>query len=181
MAEGDIFMFEEETIYFREVQKFRQVWIWTIVVIVSGLAWYGFIEQVIFNKMAGVYKAPNLSLIINCLFCGILLPLFLYTMSLTTEVRSSAIYIRFFPFHRSFCKIPLKALERYEFIAYSPIWEYGGWGIRYSWKGKAYTVSGNLGVRLKLKNGNIILIGSQLPELMVTAIKEALQKKEAKI
>ncbi len=37
-----------------------------------------------------------------------------------------------------------------EFYArkYRPIREYGGWGIRYGWNGRAYSTSGNEGVQL---------------------------------
>jgi hypothetical protein len=45
---------------------------------------------------------------------------------------------------------------------YSPIFEYGGWGWRYSFSnGRAYNVSGKIGLQIVLKNGKRILIGTQ--------------------
>jgi hypothetical protein len=39
--------------------------------------------------------------------------------------------------------------------------EFGGWGIRYGFKSKAYNVSGNKGLQIVLKNERQILFGSQ--------------------
>ena len=49
--------------------------------------------------------------------------------------------------------------------------EYGGHGIRYGSKGKAYTVSGDRGVQIELLNGKQLLIGSQRAEELVQAIQ----------
>ncbi|TEW77202.1 hypothetical protein E2488_04665 [Gramella jeungdoensis] len=50
---------------------------------------------------------------------------------------------------------------------YNPISEFGGWGIKSSFRrdtGKAYTIKGSIGLQLKLKNGKKILIGTQKNE-----------------
>jgi len=100
--------------------------------------------------------------------------LLLPIVSLRTEVRTDGIYIRFFPLHLSFHKIPLEDLTAYGARTYSPIREYGGWGIRYRRRSKAYNARGNRGVQLHLRNGEQILIGSQKPEEFVKAIDIAL-------
>ena len=70
-------------------------------------------------------------------------------------------HYRFFPFHyKSYC-IKTNEIERIEALKYRPLGDYGGWGIRYSFKGKCYNVKGNLGVKVFLKNGSYILFGSQ--------------------
>ena len=76
-----------------------------------------------------------------------------------------------FPIHRCFRKIAFKELKGYKVRAYRPILEYGGWGIRFGLKGKAYNVSGNRGVQLELTNGKRLLIGSQRPEELWQAIQ----------
>jgi hypothetical protein len=58
---------------------------------------------------------------------------------------------------------------------YSSLRDYGGWGIRYGSKGKAYNVSGSRGVRLELSNGKRLLIGSQRPEELSEAVAAALK------
>jgi hypothetical protein len=66
-------------------------------------------------------------------------------------------------------------LKSHEAITYSPLRDYGGWGIRRGAKGKAYNVSGNHGVRLELSDGKRILIGSQRPEELSEAVAAALK------
>jgi len=99
-----------------------------------------------------------------------------YIMKLVTEVRSDGLYIRFYPLHRSFHKIPLENLKECEARTYRPLREYHGWGVRYVRKGKVYNVSGNLGVRLDYSNGRHLLIGSQKAEELAQAIKSVLGK-----
>jgi hypothetical protein len=54
-----------------------------------------------------------------------------------------------------------------------PITEYGGWGIRWTLRGKAYNVSGRRGVRLDYENGKHLLIGSTRADELATAIHQA--------
>ena len=56
---------------------------------------------------------------------------------------------------------PFHSIQKVEAVTYSPIMEYGGWGLRYGRKGKAYNVSGNKAVFLTLCNEKNVLIGSQ--------------------
>jgi len=55
---------------------------------------------------------------------------------------------------------------------YKPIREYGGWGIRFSRKGRSYNVSGDRGVQLELTEGMLLLIGSQKAEQLADAINK---------
>ena len=49
-------------------------------------------------------------------------------------------------------------------------------GIRYGFKGKAYNVSGNKGVKIFLKNGTNIMFGSQKHKELSKALKGAKQQ-----
>ncbi len=57
-----------------------------------------------------------------------------------------------------------------KYAGYRPILEYGGWGIRYGLRGRAYNVSGNRGLRVELTNGKHILFGSAKPEELKLAL-----------
>ncbi len=70
-------------------------------------------------------------------------------------------------------------LKGYEVLTYSPIKDYGGWGIRYGRGGKAYNVRGNRGVQLQLANGQRLLIGSQRPEELSNALALAFGKRKS--
>ena len=90
--------------------------------------------------------------------------------SLVTEVRSSGLYIRYFPFHFRFQQISLDGIESCRAVTYKPIREYGGWGIRSGRGKKAYNVSGNTGVEIVYKNGTQLLIGSRKHGQLESAI-----------
>jgi hypothetical protein len=52
------------------------------------------------------------------------------------------------------------------------LWEYGGWGIRYSWNGIAYNTKGNMGLQIVMNTGKRILIGTQKPEELAAYLKK---------
>ena len=66
-------------------------------------------------------------------------------------------------------------MSRHYVHTYDPIGEYGGWGIKYGKMGKAYNVSGNRGVQLEFADRKSILIGSQKPEQLDSAIEQYLK------
>ncbi|MEQ8168916.1 MAG: DUF6141 family protein [Candidatus Eremiobacterota bacterium] len=157
-------MNEERDVFFIEVQKIRQLWVQVIIFLPLALVFWHWNDLI---------KHP-ITLIFP-LMMGILCPVLIYLSNLRTEIRRDGLYFRFFPYHLSFCKINLSDIDKYEARTYRPIMEYGGWGIRYSLRyGKAYNVSGNLGIQLVLKNGSKILFGSQKPEEFVEALKKVL-------
>jgi len=165
---------------FREIQRFRQVWIWAIVFSLVGLIWYASVKQILLGSPFGDRPMSDILLVIFWLIFGIGLPALFLLGKLVTEVRNDGIYICFFPFHWSFRKITFKELKRYEVRTYRPIREYGGWGIRYGSKGKAYNVSGNRGVQLEFLNGKRLLIGSQRTEELWRAIQAKYGKQQGK-
>jgi hypothetical protein len=161
----------EKAPLYREVQRFRQVWLWVFVVSASLIAICGVVQQVIMGVPFGNNPAPDSMLIIIVIVVGFGFPLFFYLTNLTVEVRTGGLYLRFSPFHRSFREIEPEDIVRYAARTYSPIKEYGGWGIRHGWRSKAYNVSGNRGVQLEFSDGRQLLIGSQRPEELVEAMR----------
>ena len=93
-------MTEKNNTMFHEEQQFRQVWIWILLLSISLLFIYFMVQQFIVGRPFGV------SLIFEVIF-GFGFPIFFYTLNLTTELRDDGLYIRFFPLHLSFHKVPL--------------------------------------------------------------------------
>ena len=164
---------EKQGILFKEEQRFNQLWVLIIVFIPVGLAWYAAIQQLLLHKPFGSHPAPDLLLWVIWVVFGVLFPIFFFSVKLSTEVRYDGIYIRFFPFHREFRTLPFEAIKKYEVREYSPLREYGGYGIRYGRSGKAYNVSGKKGVQLELVSGRKILIGSRKADELAEAIRTA--------
>jgi hypothetical protein len=73
--------------------------------------------------------------------------------------------VRFIPFHLKEIFIAWNQLDECYIRTYSPLGEYGGWGIKYGLggAGKVYNVSGNQGLQLVFKDGARLLIGTQKP------------------
>ena len=69
-------------------------------------------------------------------------------------------------------KIEWKDVDSAYVRIYSPLSEYGGWGIRNGHNGKAYNTSGDWGLQLVFKNGARILLGTQEPDKVKIAINE---------
>lgn len=166
-----------EQVIFREVQRFRQPWLWVIlcpaVLTMVGLFGYGLVKQLILGEPWGNNPMPDTMLIVVATLAMLLVGLVAWTMyaaTLITEVRASGLHIKFFPFHLSFQTIDLSGVTDCKAVTYRPIKEYGGWGIRLRWKGKAYNVSGNRGVKISYQSGKHLLIGSQRAEELANAI-----------
>ena len=163
----------KEGILYSESQYFRQLWLWILILGVAALSIRSMMQQLILEKDFGNNPAPDAVLIVMVIVFGLGLPVAFYKMNLTTQVRNDGIYYRFFPFHLSFHKIEFGDIVECEMRIYNALKDYGGWGIGYGRKGKAYNVSGNRGVQLTFSKGNKLLFGSRKPEEFVAAIKLA--------
>jgi len=165
---------ESGQVYFREVQRFTQWWVWLFVLGIAALMWYGFVEQIVFSRPFGDHPAPDWMLILFLALFGIGMPWLFIIAALRTEVRADALYVRFVPFHLSWLRIAPESIRTVTAGRYNPLVDYGGWGIRYGRGGRAYNTSGNQGVRLELGDGSHLMIGS-------AAIDELLKRQESGI
>jgi hypothetical protein len=166
-------MLDQRILLYKEQQRFNQFWLWMILLAASSIFWAGFFYQVILKAEFGNNPASDVQLTILFVLIGIALPYFFYSIKLITEVQPGEIRVRMWPFHRRPVIIPLHSVYNFEIITYSPIKDYGGWGIRWGMKGKAYNMSGNKGVLLSFYNSRPLLIGSQNPKEFAEAIKLA--------
>lgn len=167
----------EQIILYREEQRFRQFWLWVIILGAASIFWAGFIYQVLFGGQLGNRPVSDIQLVILFVLMGIGMPWFFYQMKLTTEIRPGEIHIRFWPFHVRPVVISMLLVKDYNQVTYNPIRDYGGWGIRWGLKGKAYNMSGNKGVQLTFYNKRPLLIGSQNADVLYDAIKLAKELK----
>jgi hypothetical protein len=157
---------------FHESQPFRIWWLWLILLIPVAVSWWIFIVQIGLGTPVGNHPAPDVVTFIFWLLFGLGLPLFAYYTRLTIDVGVDGIHLRFFPLYSR--TIAHKDIVAYQARQYSPLREYGGWGVRYGGRKKrAFIVGGNRGVELTLADGTRVLIGSQRPEEFASAIGAA--------
>ena len=143
---------------FEEKQKFTQWWLWVILLSFPIISVGPFDDNEI-----NVYYV----------LIGLAIPLLFYLFELRIKVNKDGLHYQFFPFHLKFYTIKMEEIESFKAMEYSPLKEYGGWGIKYGFKGKAYNVSGNKGVKVFLKNGSNIMFGSQNHKELAKALKAA--------
>lgn len=160
-------------VYFREVQHFRQSWLIVLLAAMVLTFVYGTFRQLVKGEPWGGRPMPDLALVlVTAGVCA--LAFWLWNLHLATEVRDNELWMQFkllWPPK----SIPFSKIVRAEAVTYRPILDYGGWGVRFGRKGRAYNVSGNRGVQLELADGKGLLVGSQKPEELVSALKERMR------
>ena len=142
---------------FEENQKFNQWWLWSFLIIIPILSLMPFDDEGI--------KSYNIII-------GFTIPILFYLFELRVKISNQGIHYQFFPIHFKKHLLRIDEIEKIEALQYKPISDYGGWGIRYGFKGKAYNVSGNKGVKIYLSNGRNILFGSQRYQDLEKALRK---------
>lgn len=143
--------------FFQEEQKFDQWWIHAI----TGLTFAGWL-YLFFIQIKEKTPVNLIPFIVMGMFV-ILLIIFFYTVKLTTQIGPNGVKARFSSdfFSKEFKWDEIKQI----FIRkYSPVAEYGGWGIRGFGRAKAYNVSGNYGIQIVTRDNKKFLIGTKEPE-----------------
>ena len=163
---------------YHEVQRQRQVWLWVIVLGITGLMWYTAIMQLLFHVPVGSKPASDPQAFVLWLIFGLGFPILFFYVKLETEVRYDGIQIRFFPFLLRTKKVAFTELSSCEARTYRPLLEYGGWGVRLGAKGWAYNASGREGVELQLRDGRMLLIGSQRSHELCQVIQTEIDRTE---
>lgn len=146
---------------YRETQKFNQWWMWVMNLVVMGIMVFaGWMEY----KSTGDLLTTYLGIMIGMLMIGMIA-----AVSLKTTITDDGIEVRFWPFMRR--RIFRSEIVEARVRKYSPIGEYGGWGIKYGKSGKCYNTQGDMGLQLRLKDGKKVLIGTQRPEELAEFIE----------
>lgn len=155
-----------EKMYFREEQRFWNVWwvrlLLAAIVLISGYGIYG--EAGVSGLLAGesISGISGLALVI----------LLFYIMKLEVSFDEHGINYSFFPFHLKQYHISWSQIDTIYIRHYSPLGEYGGWGIRFGLfgSGTAYNISGNIGLQI-ISGKRKILFGTKQPQSMEAALQ----------
>ncbi len=161
---------------FKEEQRFTQLWL-IVLLIVSALMPF----VILFSEYSKGKMTFNE--FITAMFMIVLATGLIFLFKLKTRIDATGIHYQFFPFHFSFKTISWTEINQAYVRKYSPIGDYGGWGIKGgafwdSGKGKAINVSGDIGIQLELKNGKKLLIGTQ-KENEAKQVLKTYQKQES--
>lgn len=160
-------------VLFTESQKFKQWWLWLILLGINGLFLFGLFKQVIGGQQFGDKPMSNVGLIVTTVLTIVLTILFV-NFRLDTTITKDGIYVRFFPLHLKFKHYSWDSLTKSYVRQYSPLTEYGGWGLRLGLfgKGTAYNVSGDKGLQLEFTDKKKLLIGTNKPDELTETLKK---------
>jgi len=172
----------KEELEYQESQRFNQWWVILLIMLPVNVI---LISMCIYQLTTGnpVGDKPMTDtefIIVTILFFlfSVILGVVFFFMRLDTVINKDGVYERMFPFQLKFGFTPWDNIMDAVVIKKNLIEKYRhsrGWGMRYGFRKKAYTVSGNKVLQLTLKNNRKIIIGTQIPE----ALKEFLDKLDA--
>ncbi len=156
--------------YFHEEQRFGR-WVWVVIAVIAVPVLIGALGA----ARSGVDGVVPI-LVGPATVVAVLLLLAL--AKLVTDVDQHGIHVSFhllWPTRH----IPLADVLRAHATEYSPLVDYGGWGVRLSWKGWAFNTGGAEGVLVETKSGKRIMIGSRRAKELEAAIAKAIAARSA--
>lgn len=161
---------------FTEVQRMRHPLFWLVFLLLAGLMGYGFVMQIFYSIPVGQNPAPDwvvwagLFFVLGLLWLG-------WFLRLELSVTDKGIEYRYPPFVNRRKMIAWDDLRSARVRKYNPVFEYGGWGVRFGFPaGRAYNVQGNMGLQLEFRNGKKLLIGCKDAQTMESVLKTLKEK-----
>ena len=142
-------------VIFQETQRFRQIWIWVLILGISGFS----ISSLFLLEDKAPLSSVDLAFPIGMI---LLLNVLFLSFTLSTRIEADSLSYRFFPFTR-WRTFRFKEIEALDLIEYNGLWEYGGWGIKWNGDTWSYTTGGKWGIIVKTTDKKFLL-GTQKPE-----------------
>jgi len=171
---------------FKEAQRFNQWWFITLNIIALLVVVFNFIKE--FQQIENGTSDKSVVILALSLVAVLVVFVFILSIKLKSRIDENGISYQFFPIHLKFKKIPWSDLSACYVRKYTPITEYGGWGIRgfgfkgllgFRGRGKAYNIKGNMGVQLEFADGGKLLIGTQNSKKAQATINNYIYKVKA--
>ena len=148
---------------YKESQKLSKSFIWIVCGSLTAIFLWAIIQQLLFGIPFGNNPVSDEALVLI-----LIIPVSLIILLVKTELQSridvNGIHYRLFPFQLKLRDIKWDEIEKIEIRKYKALREFGGYGIRYGFYGKAINVRGNTGIQIVFKNGKKLLIGTQKPQ-----------------
>ena len=162
---------------FEETQRFDQLWLKILMIAVATVQ-LGFIVVAVYTQFyrgipfggKPLPDGPLLITLVLMLLIGVLLPLLILAVKLEVRLDPLQLRLRLWPFADK--TLPLADIVSWQVRDYRPLRDFGGWGMHYSFKLKAwaYNARGSRGVFLELKDGKKIMVGSQRADQLAQAL-----------
>lgn len=148
---------------FSETQWFVRRWWWLVALLVGAAGWIGYSSPQYNLKSRLVLSLPGLLVL--------LLALLLALLRLQVRLDADGVHYRYFPLLWRWRHWPWSEFRQVFARRYSPLGDYGGWGLRGLSGNKAYNVWGKEGLQLVFTSNNRLLLGTQRPDELRTALR----------
>ncbi|MFB6257266.1 MAG: hypothetical protein ABEH38_01115 [Flavobacteriales bacterium] len=110
---------------FKEKQRFRQVWLWGILLVLNAFFLYAICSR--FFEVEAIGDLASDDTYIWVFFTAVLpITLFFLTIRLDTVIQADGIHVRFFPLRLKFKAYTWEEIEKCYVRTYRPLTEYGG-------------------------------------------------------
>jgi hypothetical protein len=80
---------------------------------------------------------------------------------LESRIDEKGVHYRFFPFINKWRTLPKSQIRSLKVINYSPLTDYGGWGIKGNKTTKAFSIIGDMGLLIDTGDKKKIMIGTR--------------------
>ncbi len=159
---------------YKETQKINQWWMQVLLLGIAALPIWTFFKL---HGSGQPYEEVLLSsgFLTACILPALVILLFLL-LTLTTEVTAEGIRVKYFPLWGT--RIAWDEVRSAEIIQYGFV----GYGIRLSFEyGVVYNAKGNKGLQILKKSGDKVLIGTQHPDDLNSAVQKFLLNNEEQL
>jgi hypothetical protein len=143
---------------FQESQSYRGTWIMYLMLMIELP-----IIVLVLVIMQSNNSDPKNTAISLAFLVGVFGLVFILLMAIRLESRidERGIHYRFTPFINTWKTISKTQIRDLKVINYSPLTDYGGWGIKGNKSTKAYSIIGDMGLLIDTGEKKKIMIGTQ--------------------
>lgn len=172
-------------ILFQEKQKFNQKWLLSIMVLANLSAFtpliMGIYYQFYLEKPWGNQPMSDSGLLIVTILIMLIfltLDFVVFKIQLETEIKDHQIFYKYFPFIQRYKSHQREEIESYYIKENLSFWKFGGYGYKKNIfkKTTKILVSGRSALILKLKNGKTLILGTNNPETLRSAMVKMMTK-----
>ncbi|GAB3851280.1 hypothetical protein GCM10028822_17780 [Hymenobacter terrigena] len=146
---------------FIETQVMGRRW-WWLALIIAAL---GLLPSLLMAEKATLWVRSGPALI------GIAAGSLVWLMRLETRIDEVGIHYRYLPLLNRWRHWPWADFRQVKPRTYSPLGDFGGWGIRGFPGNLAYNVWGSHGLQLVFQSGDRLLLGTQRPEELAATLQ----------
>ena len=157
-----------EKLEFKEQQRFRQL----DVLLILGFLLVGLIARFVQHQTMQLGNNFSGYVLLIVLLIGALI--YFYSIRLITVINQKGVRFQYYPWHYKKKKIDWKDIDKVELVKSPLNAALTGWNIRFS-NDNYYSVSGYRGLKIDLKNGETIFLGTKNAERLKDSL-EALGK-----